>query len=309
MPTHRLAIRKHLGGPTMSPADLTMSFLVREDGEEPGKRPMPTFTIAELVEAVRVLDDLGVRSGKFFAGSRLRDDRATQAASPTGLMARAIKAVKKARPDFTIVTENCVCSHNKSGECWLPNAVGDIDAEETKKVIAAQAVTQAEAGADIIGPASMIPGSVKAVREALNAAGHRGALLMPHLIFDSDLYGGYRATMGAAPASGTRAFQLDPYRPEEAVKVAMDMVEEGADAILLEPALFTVDTLVTLKKKLDVPLMPFSVSGEYIRLTERRTDGTLYVRPLAESYTVLKRSGADRIITYAAREIAEYVTA
>ncbi|MFD9569764.1 hypothetical protein ACFWBI_07965 [Streptomyces sp. NPDC059982] len=309
MPSHRLAVRKHLGGPSLSPADLTMTFLVREDDEEPGNRPMPTFTVAELAEAIRTLDDLGVRSGKLFAGSRVRDDRATQAASPTGLMARAIRAAKKARPNFTVITENCVCSHNTSGECWLADLLGEVDVEETKEVIAAQAVTQAEAGADIIGPASMIPGSVKTVRDALNAAGHRGALLMPHLIFDSDLYGGYRATMGATPASGTRAFQLDPHRPGEAVKVAVDMVDEGADAILLEPALFTVDTLVTLKEKLGVPLMPFSVSGEYARLTERRPDGTLYVRPLAESYTVLKRSGADRIITYAAREIAEQLTA
>ncbi|MFI5763928.1 hypothetical protein ACIA8F_23685 [Streptomyces sp. NPDC051563] len=303
MPTHRLAVRNFLGGHNLTPPDLTMVLLMREDDAR-ATGPLPTFTVKEIPNVVATLDDLGVRSIKVFAGSRIRDARASQAASPTGLMARSIKAAKKARPSMAVLTETCVCSHNDSGECWLADTLGRMDLEETTAVMAAQAVMQAEAGADIAGPAAMIPGSVRAVREALNSAGHTDVALMPHLIFTSSLYDGYRTTMSAAPRSGARAFQINPRQPEQAVHVALEMVEEGADMLLTEPALHTVDTLVHLKDKVPVPVMPFSVSGEFLRLTDPRPGGGRDMRGLIEAYTVLKRAGADRIVTYGALEIA-----
>ncbi|MFD0270878.1 hypothetical protein ACFVGY_30585 [Streptomyces sp. NPDC127106] len=303
MPTHRPAVRHFLTGPVLTPADLTMVFLMRED-DDTADRPMPTFTLADIPPTTSALTDAGVKAVKVFAGSRLRDARASQAASPTGLMARTIRAIKKTRPDTAVMTETCVCSHNDSGECWLADSAGRMDMDATTEVLAAQAVTQADAGADIVGPAAMIPGSIRAVRAALNAAGHQDVAIMPHLIYDSALYEGYRATMGATPRSGRRVFQLDPSRPEQAVNAAADMVSEGADMILTEPALHTVDTLVALKAKLTVPVLPFSVSGEYLRLTDPRPDGGRDVRGLVEAYTALKRSGADGVITYGALTIA-----
>ncbi|MFI1655583.1 hypothetical protein ACH4ZU_11850 [Streptomyces sp. NPDC020472] len=309
MPTHRLAVRNYLGGPGLTPADLTMVFLVREE-DDTTQHPMPTFTVRDLPDAVTELSSLGVKSAKIFAGSRVRDDRASQGASPTGLMARAIRAVKQAQPDFAVMTETCVCSHNESGECWLADTQGVMDVEETRQVIAAQAVMQADAGADIVGPAAMIPGSVHAVRKALDSAGHQDVAIMPHLIFESSLYEGYRTTMGASPRSGIRAFQINPRQPEQALHVARTMVDEGADMILTEPALHTVDTLIHLKDKIPgTPLMPFSVSGEYLRLTDPGPNGARDTRGLVESYTVLKRASADRIITYGALDIARQLTA
>ncbi|MFF3692068.1 hypothetical protein [Streptomyces sp. NPDC002221] len=281
---------------------------MRED-DDAAARPMPTLTVREVPGAVAAMESLGVKSVKIFAGSRVRDARASQGASPTGLMARAVRAAKKAAPSVAVMTETCVCSHNDSGECWLANERGVMDLEETTEVIAAQAVMQADVGADIVGPAAMIPGSVRAVREALDAAGHKDVAIMPHLIFESSLYEGYRATMEAVPRSGARAFQISPRQPEQAVHLARQMVEEGADMILTEPALHTVDTLMHLKDKLPVPVMPFSVSGEYLRLTDRRSDGERDVKGLIEAYTVLKRAGADRIITYGALEIARELRA
>ncbi|MFI9205328.1 hypothetical protein [Streptomyces sp. NPDC053048] len=308
MPTHRLAVRNYLGGPSLAPADLTMVFLMREDDDD-ASRPMPTLTVREVPGAVAAMESLGLKSVKIFAGSRVRDGRASQGSSPTGLMARAIRAAKKAAPSLAVMTETCVCSHNDSGECWLADERGAMDLEETTEVMAAQAVMQADAGADIVGPAAMIPGSVRAVREALDTAGHKDVAIMPHLIFESSLYEGYRATMEAVPRSGARAFQINPRQPEQAVHLARQMVDEGADMILTEPALHTVDTVVHLKDKLPVPVMPFSVSGEYLRLTDRRADGERDVRGLIEAYTVLKRAGADRIITYGALEIARELRA
>ncbi|MGG2462802.1 hypothetical protein ACO0M4_23790 [Streptomyces sp. RGM 3693] len=308
MPTHRLAVRNFLGGPGLAPEDLTMVFLMRED-DDTAPRPMPTLTVREVPGAIKALESFGVKSVKMFAGSRVRDARASQGASPTSLMARAIQAAKKAAPSVAVMTETCVCSHTDSGECWLADERGAMDLEETTEVMAAQAVMQADVGADIVGPAAMIPGSVRAVRGALDAAGHRDVSIMPHLIFESSLYEGYRATMEAIPRSGARAFQINPRQPEQAVHAARQMVEEGADMILTEPALHTVDTVVHLKNKLAVPVMPFSVSGEYLRLTDRRADGERDVKGLMEAYTVLKRAGADRIITYGALEIARELRA
>ncbi|MEU8586919.1 hypothetical protein AB0C59_07920 [Streptomyces sp. NPDC048664] len=308
MPIHRLAVRSFLDGPRLTPADLAMVFLMRED-DDTKPRPMPTLTVRGVSEAVQALASFGVKSVKIFAGSRVRDARASQGVSPTGLMARSIAAAKKAAPGVLVMTETCVCSHNDSGECWLPDERGEMGLEETIGVLAAQAVTQADVGADIVGPAAMIPGSVRAVREALDAAGHQAVGVMPHLIFESSLYEGYRQSMGAVPRSGARVFQIDPARPEQAVHVAREMVDEGADMILTEPALHTVDTLVHLKDKIPVPLVPFSVSGEYLRLTDRRDDGRRDVTGLIEAYTVLKRAGASRIITYGALEICRELRA
>ncbi|MFF4701134.1 hypothetical protein [Streptomyces chattanoogensis] len=308
MSSHRLAVRTFLDGPGLAPADLAMVFLMREE-DDTRPRPMPTLTAREVPGAVKALESLGVKSVKIFAGSRVRDARASQGASPTSLMARTITAAKKAAPGMLVMTETCVCSHQDSGECWLADERGNMDLEETTEVLAAQAVMQADVGADIVGPAAMIPGSVRAVREALDAAGHKRVAIMPHLIFESSLYEGYRATMSAAPRSGARAFQISPNQPEHAVHVAREMVDEGADMILTEPALHTVDTLVHLKDKISVPLVPFSVSGEYLRLTDRRDDGERDMKGLIEAYTVLKRAGATRVITYGALEIARELRA
>ncbi|MFJ3660739.1 hypothetical protein ACIPPM_09735 [Streptomyces sp. NPDC090119] len=305
---YRSSVRSFIGGPGLTPADLAMVFLMRED-DDTRPRPMPTLTVREVPAAVRALASLGVHSVKIFAGSRVRDAHATQGMSPISLMARSISAAKKAAPGVLVMTETCVCSHNDSGECWLADERGDVDLAATIKVLAAQAVMQAAAGADIVGPAAMIPRSVRAVRQALDAAGHKGVGIMPHLIFESSLYEGYRASMGAVPRSGTRAFQIAPGRSEQAVHVAREMVDEGADMILTEPALHTVDTLVHLKDKIPVPLVPFSVSGEYLRLTDQRADGGRDVRGLLEAYTVLKRAGAGRIITYGALELAREISA
>ncbi|QLE71137.1 hypothetical protein FGW37_05530 [Streptomyces rectiverticillatus] len=302
MPVHRPAVRNFLAGPALTPADLSLVLLVREDGAQ-ANHPMPTVTLREIPKVLREAASLGIRSVKLFAGSRMRDDQATQAASPHSLMARSIRAAKDEAPAIAVMTEACVCSYISSGECYLADR-NVVDVKATGEVLAAQAVTQAEAGADIVGPAAMIPGTTRAVRSALDESGHSDVSIMPHLIFDSTLYEGYRVTMRATPASGTRAFQIAPRRADQAVRTGLGMVAEGADMVLLEPALFTVDTLIRLREACPAPLMPFSVSGEYNRLAPAGADGTRDVRPLMEAVTMLKRAGAERIITYGAVEIA-----
>lgn len=239
----RAAVRSFLEGPSLTAADLSMVLLVREDGD----RPMPTVTVAEIPQTVRDLAARGIRSVKVFANSLHRDAEASGAVASDSLMVRAIHAAKDAEPGIAVMTENCLCGHTDTGECHLTSA-GRIDLDRTAAMIAAQAVIQAEAGADIVGPAAMIRGTTASVRRTLDEHGHRDVATMPHLIFDSALYEGYRATMRATPVSGAhRPFQISPRRPETAVDTGLAFVGEGADMLLLEPGMLSVDVLATLR--------------------------------------------------------------
>ncbi|GHF91037.1 delta-aminolevulinic acid dehydratase [Kitasatospora xanthocidica] len=300
----RPAVRSFLEGPELTAADLSMVLLVREDRED-ADRPMPTVTVTEIPQTVRDLTAVGIRSVKVFANSLHRDQQAGGAIAPDSLMVRAIHAAKDTEPGMAVMTENCLCGHTDTGECHLP-VNGRIDLGATAALTAAQAVIQARAGADIVGPAAMTRGTTWTVRQALDEAGHRDVATMPHLIFDSALYEGYRTTMRAAPASGARRpFQISPRSPESAVDTGLAFLGEGADMLLLEPGMLSVDILTALKRRTSAPLMPFSVSGEYTRLAPLDpATGKRDLRPLAELFTMLKRAGAERIITYAALDLA-----
>lgn len=285
---------------TLRPSDLTMVFLVREDMEA-GTLPMPTLTVRDIGPAVKDLAAHGVGAVKVFATGDRRDSQGSVARTRDNVMTRAIQEVKSADASITVLTETCLCSYTDTGECHVSDHAGVPDTTATIEAIAEQAVLQAEAGADIVGPAAMLPGSVRGVRQALDRAGRSDVRVMPHLIFDSKLYDGYRRTMDAVPASGDhRVFQVDPQRPTRAIQASLDFIVEGAGMLLLEPAMFCVDVLMELKLMCDVPLAPFSVSGEYTRLTDANGDKGL----LVELFTMLKRAGSDRIITYAAAELA-----
>lgn len=281
----------------LSASDLAMVLLVRADGSD---RSMPTVELREIGVIVEELAGLGIPAVKVFASGDARDRTGSRGKAPDSLMARAIREVKAARSSVIVMTETCLCSYTDSGECHLIDRTGHPDRLASIEAIAEQAVAQAAAGADVVGPAAMISGSVRRVRQNLEDSGQPEVQIMPHLIFDSRLYDAYRQTMDATPASGERrVFQIDPARPETAVRASLNFVDEGADMLLLEPALFCADVLTALKQACQVPIAPFSVSGEYLKL---RSGGDS--RLLVELFTMLKRSGADQIITYAATDIA-----
>jgi porphobilinogen synthase len=261
---------------------------------------MPTVQLKEISAAVKELADLGIHAVKIFASGDARDRTGSRGKACDSLMACAIREATAAHPSLTVITVTCLCSYTDSGECHLMDRTGRPDLPASIEAIAEQAVTQAAAGADVVGPAAMISGSVSRVRQALDDTSHPDVQIMPHLIFDSRLYDAYRETMDATPVSGERrVFQIDPARLETAETTSLGFVDEGADMLLLEPALFCVDILLALKQACRVPIALFSVSGEYLRL---RSKGD--VRLLVELFTMLKRSGADQIITYAATDIA-----
>jgi porphobilinogen synthase len=274
-----------------------MVLLIRADDS---RRVMPTVRLREIGAAVKDLASLGIPAVKVFASGDARDRTGSRGKAPDSLMARTIREVKAAHPSIIVMTETCLCSYTDSGECHLIERTGHPGRLAAIEAIGEQAVAQATAGADVVGPAAMISGSVSHVRQALDSAGCPEVQIMLHLIFNSCLYDAYRQTMDAAPASGERrVFQIDPTQPETAMRASLGFVDEGADMLLLEPALFCADVLIALKQTCRVPIAPFSGSGEYLRL---RSEGDS--RLLIELSTLLKRSGADQIITYAATDIA-----
>jgi porphobilinogen synthase len=287
-------------GTALAPADLVMVLLVRDQPGAGGA--LATLDARQLRRRVPVLAGLGIRAVKVFAGASRRDRSGAAGKASGSLMARAIGEIKAADPGMTVITETCLCSYTETGECHLAGRQGKPDVQGTLGALAEQAVAQAAAGADIVGPAAMLPGSVRAVRRALDESRHSGAGIMPHLIFDSRLYDGYRKVMGAVPASGdARPFQARPGQPHGAVDAGLRFVAEGAGMLLLEPAVFCADILVALRAACGVPLAPFSVSGEYARFAP--ADGRDW-RLMTELCLMLKRSGASQIITYAAADLA-----
>lgn len=302
----RVAIRRMLEQSRLQPRDLSLPILVTELVDHLDGTP-PTVSLAGLPTLIRHVRHLGLRSVKLFAGGAVRDHTASDAASPTSLMTRAISVVKDIASDLAVMTENCLCSYTADGNCFLTTDDGQFDYQRTLGLLSEQALAQAEAGADILGPAAMLEGVTSSVRSALDDTGHRSVALMPHVIFASQLYGGYRRVMQAAPRAGNRAaFQIHPSRPEQAMDYSLRCLDEGADMLLLEPALFTTDVLVRLRTSTNAPLFPFSVSGEHTILTRRPgLPSRDREAVLIEYLTTLKRAGADAIITYAAQEVAQ----
>ncbi|WP_327289807.1 hypothetical protein [Streptomyces sp. NBC_01198] len=292
---------------TLTPADLCMVLLVTE---EPADRPMPTLTLAEIPAVIHEAVGLGIPSVKLFAEFLQRDATGEVSVSPNSLMARAVSECKSAAPDLAVMTETCLCSYTADGVCYLTNRDGKPDVRRTIEVTARQAVAHAEAGADVVGPASMVLGTVAGARKALDQSGHDEVSVMPHVIFWSSLYDDFRRTMGATPQAGTnREFQINPGKAEQFIDTALRMEEAGADMILLEPAQFTADVLATLRGVTRAPLFPFSVSGEYRSLTWIDPEsGQRDVRLLIELFTMLKRAGANGNVTYAALDRARQLT-
>ncbi|MCD7438948.1 hypothetical protein K4B79_12010 [Streptomyces lincolnensis] len=302
----RRAVRNFLEGQALTPADVSMVLLVTE---EEADRPMPTLTVGQIPSVMRQARKLGIRSVKVFAESTERDNAGEFSTVPDALMARAVRAAKEAEPEIAVMTETCLCSYTDTGHCYVTDRNGRPDIDATIDVTSRQAVTHAAAGADIVGPASMVLGTTKGARRALNETGHESVSIMPHVIFWSSLYDGFRLTMGATPKAGVdREFQISPGKPEQFIDTSLQLVGDGADMLLLEPALFSADVLTGLKQRTLAPLFPFSVSGEYTTLSHVDSEtGKRDVRRLVELFTMLKRAGAEASITYAALDIARYL--
>ncbi len=252
-----------------------------------------------LVEEARSAWDAGVLAVLLFGLPQRKDDTGSEAASPKGAVQQAVRALKKALPDLAVITDVCLCGYTSHGHCGIVHR-GEIDND----------ATLAEAGADLVAPSDMMDGRVGAIREALDDRGFEMVGLLSYAVkYASAFYGPFREAAESAPQYGDRrGYQMDPANAREAMREATLDVEEGADILMVKPALPYLDIIAELAGEFDLPIAAYQVSGEYSMIKAAAAQGWLdETAVMLESLTAIKRAGADLILTYFAKDAAKVI--
>jgi porphobilinogen synthase len=273
----------------------------REISSMPGVHNLSVDEIAR--EAVAAYE-AGVRSVILFGLPESKDETATGAYARDGIVQQAVRALRREVPDMIVVADTCLCEYTSHGHCGVIRGEEVLN-DETLELLARTAVSQAEAGADIIAPSAMMDGQVGAIREALDQNGFENIAVMSYAVkYASAFYGPFREAADSAPAFGDRrAYQMDAANAREALREAELDFTEGADILMVKPASVYLDILRTLRERFDLPLAAYHVSGEYAMIKAAAQKGWIDERRvMLETLTSIKRAGADIIITYYARE-------
>jgi porphobilinogen synthase len=264
----------------------------------------------ELVREARELWDAGVRAVNLFGYSTDKDEQATAAYDPDGIIPTAVRAVKDALPELCVQTDVALDPYSIHGHDGLV-IDGEVKNDETVEVLCRMALAHAEAGCDWVAPSDMMDGRVGAIRDALDGAGFsRVSILSYSAKYASCFYGPFRGALDSAPRKGDKkTYQMDPANWREALKeVALD-VEEGADVVMVKPALPYLDVIARVREAFDVPVAAYHVSGEYAMIVAAAERGLIdRERAILESLISIKRAGADMILTYFAKEAARLLT-
>lgn len=302
----------------LRPADfIAPLFVVDGQGAPEAIASMPgvqRFNVADLVKECRALAKLGVPAVALFPklDARLKDDEGTAALHEDGLILRAVRAVKKAVPQMTVMTDIALDPYTTHGHDGVLNgARDDVENDRTVEILTKMAVLHARAGVDLVAPSDMMDGRVGAIRRALDAAGHTGTGIMAYSVkFASAYYGPFRDAVGSAKAAGTHllskaTYQLDPANRRAAfTELALDE-QEGADIVMVKPAGPYLDIIRDVRNATNKPVAAYQVSGEYAQLHAAAQLGWLdLARTRHESLLAIKRAGADMILTYFAKEMA-----
>jgi len=299
---------------SLDPADfIAPMFVVPGEGiRQPiGSMPGIDRVSPEVAAAdAESLAKLGVLSVILFGIPEGKDARGTSSADPEGPVCRAIRAIKSQSPKTVVVSDVCLCEYTDHGHCGVIE--GDtVDNDETLPILVAEALAHAQAGADIVAPSDMMDGRVGAIRTALDANGFGDVALMAYAAkYASGFYGPFREAAESTPAFGDRrAYQMDPANVREALKEIDSDVAEGADIVMVKPALSYLDVVRAAKERTNVPLAVYNVSGEYSMVKAAAQNGWIDgKRVTLEVLTSMKRAGADLILTYHAREVAEWLS-
>lgn len=311
------ALRRMVRETRLSPDDLVLPFFVQPgEGIEQPVGSMPgvfRHSVDRLVEAARAAAGDGVPAVLLFGIPETKDAVGSSSWSADGIVQRAIRALKEALPELVVIADVCFCEYTDHGHCGVLTADRTtVDNDPTLENLARQAVSLAEAGADVIAPSDMMDGRVAAIRAALDAAGRPEVPILSYAAkFASGFYGPFREAADSAPSFGDRrSYQMDPANRREALREALLDAAEGADVLMVKPALPYLDVLADLRRAADRPLAAYHVSGEWAMLRAAAERGWIDGdRVLMESLVSIRRAGADWIITYGARDAAKKLAA
>lgn len=290
--------------------NLVMPYFVAEGANVKREiRSMPGMYRWSIDLLLGELDELcktGVESILLFGIPSRKDDVGSEAYSKDGVIQRAIVEIKKRFPGLMVVGDVCLCEYTSHGHCGVIEK-NDVDNDKTLPLLAKMALAQVRAGADIVAPSDMMDGRIKAIREALDDAGFSNTPIMSYSAkYASAYYGPFREAADSAPQFGSRkGYQMDPANFREALREVELDIEEGADIVMVKPALAYLDVIRTVKNSFNVPLAAYNVSGEYSMIKAAAAAGYVdYERIVQETLLSIKRAGADIIITYFAKEVA-----
>lgn len=272
--------------------------------EVPSMPGVFNLSVDETVREATAAFEAGLRGVILFGLPEAKDETASGAYSENGIVQQATRALRRDVPDLVVIADTCLCEYTSHGHCGVVRR-GEVLNDESLELLARTAVSQAEAGVEVVGPSAMMDGQVGAIREALDGAGFDQVAIMSYAVkYSSAFYGPFREAADSAPAFGDRrAYQMDAANAREALREAELDYAEGADMLMVKPATAYLDIVRIVRDRFDLPLAAYHVSGEYAMIKAAAQRGWIdEQRVMLETLTSIKRAGADVIITYYARE-------
>ncbi len=307
------ALRDLVAETELSPKHLIQPlFVVAGEGVREPVESMPgveRFSISELVAEATELEASGVGAVILFGIPATKDEIGTSAYDDEGVVQMAVRALKEAHPELTVITDVCLCEYTSHGHCGFVRD-GEVDNDLTLELLAKTAISHAEAGADAVAPSDMMDGRIGTIRFQLDEEGHSDTAILAYSAkYASAFYGPFRDAAESTPEFGDRrGYQMNPQNALEAVREARLDLEEGADAVMVKPALPYLDVVRRIKDDTGAPVAAYHVSGEYSMLKAAAERGWLDERAAAmESLVAIKRAGADMIVTYYAKDAAGWL--
>ena len=304
-------LRKMVRETRMDKASLIYPLFVKEgtgiEEEIPSMEGQFRYSVDRLPFELERLQNAGVNSIMLFGIPDHKDEVGSGAYDPNGIVQKALREAKKQFPDMYYITDVCMCEYTSHGHCGVLCG-HDVNNDATLELLAKTAVSHVEAGADMVAPSDMMDGRVRAIREALDANGHYGAPIMSYAVkYASAFYGPFRDAAGSAPSFGDRkSYQMDFHNRREGMKEALTDVEEGADIIMVKPAMSYLDMVSEVSKAVNVPVATYSVSGEYAMVKAAAKMGWIdEERIMCEMAVSAYRAGAQIYLTYYAKELAK----
>ncbi len=307
------ALRDLVRETELSPRHLVQPlFVVAGEGVREPVESMPgieRFSIGELVAEATDIQANGINAVMLFGIPANKDEAGTGAYDDEGVVQMAVRALKEAHPDLTVMTDVCLCEYTSHGHCGFVRE-GVVDNDITLELLARTAISHAEAGADIVAPSAMADGMVEAIRHQLDEEGHPNVAILSYAAkYSSAFYGPFREAAESTPEYGDRrGYQMDPANAREALREIAEDVDAGADMVMVKPAGPYLDVIAKARERFDLPIAAYQVSGEYSMLKAAGANGWIDEQQAAtESLIAIRRAGADVIVTYYAKEIAGWL--